>query len=54
MFWEGKCFFCLFWSTLAFIVGISTYQIVDGQKKEKAKKEKTEKENTKKEEIKNG
>lgn len=40
MYWEGKCFFCIFWGTLALIVGLSAKSIYNDIKNAKKKKEK--------------
>lgn len=40
MYWEGKCFFCIFWGTLALIVGLSAKPIYNDIKNAKKKKEK--------------
>jgi predicted ATP-dependent serine protease len=34
-YWDGKCFFCIFWGTLIAIVSLSTHSIVKEHKKEK-------------------
>ena len=41
-YWEGKCFMCLFWGTLAAIVALSAPQIYNDVKSAK-KKNKIEK-----------
>lgn len=41
MYWEGKCFFCIFWGTLALIVGLSAKPIYNDIKSSKKKKNKT-------------
>lgn len=41
MYWEGKCFMCLFWGTLAAIVALSSKPIYNDIKNAKKKKEKT-------------
>jgi hypothetical protein len=35
MYWENKCFFCLFWGTLTIIVGLSIKPIYKDIKKTK-------------------
>lgn len=40
-YWDGKCFFCMFWGTLALIVGLSAKPIYKDIKNAKNKKEKT-------------
>ena len=40
-YWDGKCFFCLYWSTLALIIGLSAKPIYNDIKNVKNKKEKT-------------
>lgn len=37
-YWDGKCFFCIFWGTLALIVGLSTKPIYNDIKKKKNEK----------------
>ena len=34
-YWDGKCFFCIFWGTLIAIVSLSTHSIVKEHKKKK-------------------
>ena len=36
-YWDGKCFFCMFWGTLALIVGLSTKPIYKDIKKKNEK-----------------
>jgi hypothetical protein len=36
-YWDGKCFFCLFWGTLIVIVGLSTKPIYKNIKKKNEK-----------------
>lgn len=37
-YWDGKCFFCLYWSTLALIIGLSAKPIYNDIKKAKHEK----------------
>lgn len=37
MYWEGKCFFSIFWGTLALIVGLSAKPIYKDIKKKNEK-----------------
>lgn len=41
MYWEGKCFMCLFYGTLAVIFGLSAKPIYNDIKNAKKKTEKT-------------
>jgi hypothetical protein len=36
-YWDGKCFFCMFWGTLALIVGLSAKPIYKDIKKKNEK-----------------
>jgi hypothetical protein len=36
-YWDGKCFFCLFWGTLIVIVGLSAKPIYKNVKKKNEK-----------------
>ena len=36
-YWDGKCFFCIFWGTLALIVGMSAKPIYKDIKKKNEK-----------------
>ena len=36
-YWDGKCFFCMFWGTLALIVGLSVKPIYKDIKKKNEK-----------------
>jgi len=38
MYWEDKCFFCIFWGTLALIIGLSAPPIYNDIKTAKNKK----------------
>jgi hypothetical protein len=37
-YWDGKCFFCIFWSTLVLIVALSASPIYEDIKVQKRKK----------------
>ena len=36
-YWDGKCFFCMFWGTLALIIGLSVKPIYKDIKKKNEK-----------------
>jgi len=41
-YWDGKCFMCLFWSTLIIILGLSVKPIYNSIKNENNKNKKTD------------